>query len=187
ETRARIRGAAERFFYSERVYSDLGIPWKLGFLLVGPPGTGKTLTTKILANSCGVPFLYVRGLNSFCGDKPDNGTVREMFEGVRERAPCILCLEDVDSMVTEEVRSTFLNELDGLEETYRGVLTVATTNHPERLDPALLHRPCRFDYRFEFPLPNEEQRRAFVRHWVARLAELGYLTAGDSALDEVVR
>src|SRR5262249_5840360 len=155
-------------------------------LLVGPPGTGKTLATKILASSCGVPFLYVRGLNSFCDSRPDASTVREMFQGVRERAPCLLCLEDVDTLVTAEVRSVFLNEVDGLEEDYRGVLTVATTTHPERLDAALLHRPSRFDYRFELPLPDEAQRRAFVRRWTSRLADLGYVESPESTVELIV-
>lgn len=187
DARERIRGAAERFFRSERVYRELGIPWKVGFLLVGPPGTGKTLTTKVLAQTCSVPFLYVRGLNSFSGSEPDAGTVREMFQGARDRAPCTLCLEDIDSLVTQPVQSAFLNELDGLEEDYRGVLVVATTNHPERLDPALLQRPCRFDYRFEFPLPDEDQRREFVRHWMERLAALGYLSGPGAGIESIVR
>jgi len=182
--KTRLQRAAETFFHSEEVYRRLGIPWKLGFLLVGPPGTGKTLTTKILARTCGVPFLYVRGLE---GSSPDGETLRDMMQGARDRAPCLLCLEDVDSLVTEGLRSVFLNELDGLEEDFRGVLTVATTNHPERLDAALLHRPSRFDYRFEFPLPNDEQRRAFVRHWVEKLAPLGYVTDPAGAVDEIVR
>jgi hypothetical protein len=186
-TATRIRSAAELFFRSEQVYRDLGIPWKLGFLLVGPPGTGKTLTTKVLAATCGVPFLYVRGLNSFYENKPDSSTIREMFQGVRERAPCLLCLEDLDSLVTQEVRSTFLNELDGIEEDYRGVLTVATTNHPEQLDAALLHRPSRFDYRFEMALPGEEQRRAFVTIWTQHLVRLGYVDRPERGIQEIVQ
>ena len=184
--KTRIRRAADLFFASPGVHEELGIPWKLGFLLVGPPGTGKTLTTKVLANQCGVPFLYVRGLEQ-SRRGTDVGTVRAIFHGARHRAPCILCLEDVDSLIKENVRSTFLNELDGLEEDYRGVLTVATTNHPERLDAALLHRPSRFDYRFEFPLPDADQRRAFARHWSEKLARLGYLANAEAALDEIVR
>ncbi|HTE19767.1 MAG TPA: ATP-binding protein [Armatimonadota bacterium] len=183
-TSARLRRVTEVFFRSGDVYRELGIPWKLGFLLVGPPGTGKTLATKVLANTCGVPFLYVRRLAE---SGPDSSTLRDMFQGARDRAPCILCLEDVDSLVTENLRSTFLNELDGLEEDYRGVLTVATTNHPEKLDAALLHRPARFDYRIEFPLPDDGQRRAFVRHWTEKLAELGYVSEPDQATEEIVR
>jgi SpoVK/Ycf46/Vps4 family AAA+-type ATPase len=186
-TRARLRRAAEVFFGSEELYASLGIPWKLGFLFVGPPGTGKTLTVKVLTATCGVPFLYVRGLRGFRDDEPTPGSVRDMFRGARERGPCILCLEDVDSLVTENLRSTFLNELDGMEEDFRGVLTVGTTNHPEKLDPALLQRPCRFDYRFEFPLPDDGQRRAFVRHWTEKLCRLGYLEVPGSALEEIVR
>jgi hypothetical protein len=183
----RIRRATQLFFQSEHLYRELGLPWKLGFLLVGPPGTGKTLTTKVLAATCDVPFLYVRSLNGFgdCGASPS--TVRAMFAGARERGRCVLCLEDVDSLVTDELRSTFLNELDGLEEHFQGVLTVATTNHPERLDAALLHRPCRFDYRFEFPLPDDAQRGAFVAHWAERLARMGYVDKPEEAIREMVR
>jgi hypothetical protein len=184
--RARLEETATLFFRSEAVYRELGIPWKLGFLLVGPPGTGKTLVTKVLANSCRLPFLFVRGLETFDGRPPDSGTVRAMFQGVRERAPCLFCLEDLDSLVTDPLRATFLNELDGLEEDYRGVLTVATTNHPERIDAALLHRPSRFDHRFELPLPDAAQRRAFLEHWARRLETLGYLEAPGRRLEELV-
>jgi hypothetical protein len=186
-TLVRLRRATELFFQSEHIYSELEIPWKLGYLLVGPPGTGKTLTTKVLAATCGVPFLYVRSLTGYNGVNPTNSTIHRMFQGARERAPCMLCLEDVDSLVTEDLRSTFLNELDGIEEDYRGVLTVATTNHPEKLDAALLHRPSRFDYRFEFPLPEDEQRRDYVRSWVEKLSRMGYVTAPEEGLEAVVR
>ena len=186
----RLRGTAERFFASESVYRDQEIPWKLGYLYKGTPGTGKTLTTKILAATCGVRFLYVRSAEKGCGDEPTSSTIREIFQGARDRAPCILCLEDVDSLVSEKLRSTFLNEMDGLDDSYRGVLTVATTNHPEKLDVALLTRPSRFDFRFEFPLPEDGQRRAFLLHWTARLAKLGYLPSAalpETALAGLVR
>jgi DNA polymerase III delta prime subunit len=186
-TRDRVQRSAELFFASEQLYRDLEIPWKLGFLLVGPPGTGKTLATKVLASTCEVPFLYVRGLQCFSDRHLDANTLRTMFQGARERGPCILCLEEVDSLIPEGLRSAFLNELDGIEEDYRGVLTVATTNHPERLDAALLHRPSRFDYRFEFPLPGDEERRRFIRMWTDRLYGLGFLDHPAEVTEPLVR
>src|SRR5206468_3954681 len=121
------------------------------------------------------------------GREANQDTVGAVFGGARKYAPCLLCLEDVDSLIRDDLKSTFLNELDGLEEDYRGVLTIATTNHPEKLDAALLHRPSRFDYRFEFPLPNEDQRRAFVRHWTEKLRKIRFVGEADDATDEIVR
>jgi hypothetical protein len=185
--RERLRRTTEVFFRSGPVYQELGIPWKLGFLFVGPPGTGKTLSTKILAATCGANFLYVRSFARKWGRDANQDTVRDLFEGARKYAPCILCLEDVDSLIRDDLRSTFLNELDGLEDDYRGVLTVATTNHPDKLDAALLHRPSRFDYRFEFPLPDDGQRRAFILHWAEKLARLAYIPSSGLDVEELVR
>jgi SpoVK/Ycf46/Vps4 family AAA+-type ATPase len=69
-------------------------------------------------------------------------------------------MEDIDSMVTDKIRSLFLNELDGFA-TNVGVVVLATTNHPERLDPAILDRPSRFDRKYYFELPAEAERRAY--------------------------
>ena len=77
--------------------------------------------------------------------------------------------------------------MDGLDEQYRGVLTIATTNHPDKLDPALLFRPSRFDYRFEFPLPDPEIRRVFVLGWMERLFRLEYVTSPGLGVEEIVR
>lgn len=185
--RTRVQRATDLFFRSETIYRDLELPWKMGYLFTGPPGTGKTVTTKILASTVGVRFLYVRTFARKYGREANQDTVRAVFGGARKYAPCILCLEDVDSLIRDELKSTFLNELDGLEEDYRGVLTIATTNHPEKLDAALLHRPSRFDYRFEFPLPSEDQRRAFVLHWTEKLRKIRFVGEAEVATDEIVR
>lgn len=179
ENRRRLQRATEVFFAGGATYRSLGLPWKLGYLLIGPPGTGKTQTTRVLASTCDVPFLYVRGLASFWDSTPNASSLRDLFRGARDRAPCILCLEDVDSLVTESLRSTFLNELDGLDQQFNGLLTVATTNHPEKLDPAMLDRPCRFDYRFEFPLPDAGQRTAYVHHWLRGVDSASLQVDGD--------
>lgn len=67
-----------------------------------------------------------------------------IFEKARSEAPCVLILEDLDSLITDQNRSFFLNQLDGLEGN-DGLLIIGTTNHFEKLDPALSTRPSRFD------------------------------------------
>jgi SpoVK/Ycf46/Vps4 family AAA+-type ATPase len=187
EVKERLRRTTERFFRSEGLYRSLDIPWKMGMLFMGPPGTGKSLTTRVIGATCGVRFLYVRGVSSFWNAEPDPSSLNDLFHGARERAPCVLCLEDVEGLLTPALRSAFLNELDGVEQDFRGVLTVATTNHPEKLDPALLYRPSRFDYRFRFPLPDDAVRRRFARHWTERLVRLRIIENPETGLDEVTR
>jgi ATP-dependent 26S proteasome regulatory subunit len=76
--------------------------------------------------------------------------------------------EDLDSMITDENRSTFLNQLDGFANA-SGMLTLATTNHPEKLDPAILDRPSRFDRKYHFALPEVSERRRYIAGWRERL------------------
>lgn len=157
-----IRRDAERFFASAEQYDNYGVPWKRGVLLLGPPGNGKTHTIKALINTLGKPCLYVKSVQA--GELPDSWSVRRVFDRARESAPCVLVLEDLDSLLTDKNRSFFLNELDGFAAN-RGIFTVATTNHPERLDPAILNRPSRFDRKFHFDLPDADLRRAFIGMW----------------------
>jgi SpoVK/Ycf46/Vps4 family AAA+-type ATPase len=79
-------------------------------------------------------------------------------------APCVMVLEDIDSMIDDENRSFFLNELDGFENN-TGLVVLATTNHPDRLDPAILNRPSRFDRKYYFDLPAAAERLAYVAAW----------------------
>ncbi len=87
-----------------------------------------------------------------------------VFERARTTAPCVLVLEDLDSLVTQHNRSFFLNEMDGFAAN-GGILTLATTNHPERLDPAIVHRPSRFDRTYHFDLPAVAEREAYIARW----------------------
>ena len=87
-----------------------------------------------------------------------------VFDRARKTAPCVLVLEDLDSLVTAHNRSFFLNELDGFAANI-GIVALATTNHPERLDPAILDRPSRFDRKYPFILPALAERKAYITMW----------------------
>jgi hypothetical protein len=156
-----IVGDITSFFGAREIYAEYGVPWKRGILFVGPPGNGKTFLAKTIVNLAEQKCIYVK---TFSAGAPDQMGIRAIFEKARELAPCLLVLEDLDSLITPNNRSYFLNELDGFAGN-EGVLTLATTNHPERLDPAILDRPSRFDRKYPFPLPEREERRAYVANW----------------------
>src|SRR5881296_1521151 len=145
-----------------------------GLLLYGPPGTGKTLLAKAAANESEANFISVKGpelLNKFVGESEK--AVREVFRKARQAAPCVVFLDEVDSIapvrgsgsgdsnVTERVISQFLTEMDGLEE-LRNVVIIAATNRPDIVDPALL-RPGRFDRMLLVPPPDLEARKQIFR------------------------
>jgi len=151
-----------QFFASREVYEKHGVPWKRGVLLIGPPGNGKSHTVKALINSLNLPCLYVK---SFLSEyRNDQRNIKAAFKRARQTTPCILVLEDLDSLINDKNRSFFLNELDGFAAN-TGVVVLATTNHPERLDPAILNRPSRFDRKYHFELPGQEERATYIRIW----------------------
>ncbi len=157
-----IRDDLRQFFSSQALYETYGIPWKRGILFVGPPGNGKTHAVKALINELGKPCLYVKSLD-IPGHSNHTG-IRAIFTRARQSTPCILVLEDLDSLITPHNRSFFLNELDGFAAN-QGIVTLATTNYPERLDPAILNRPSRFDRKYHFELPALPERIAYVTLW----------------------
>lgn len=166
--KAEIREDLSRFFAARETYERHGVPWKRGVLFVGPPGNGKTHAVKALVNDLGKPCLYVKSLQAEHSTEHD--CVRQVFRRARKTAPCILVLEDLDSLINDGNRSFFLNELDGFAAN-TGVVALATTNHPGRLDPAILDRPSRFDRKYHFDLPGPAERLAYARLWAATLAE----------------
>jgi AAA+ superfamily predicted ATPase len=153
-----IQDDFQRFFDSREVYERYGIPWKRGAIFIGPPGNGKTHTLKALINQLGKPCIYVRDFQE------DEESMAEVFKRARMVAPCFVVLEDLDSMINDETRSFFLNELDGFRSN-TGVVVLATTNHPEKLDAAILDRPSRFDRKYHFTLPSDSERLAYLRKW----------------------
>ncbi len=152
----------EKFFASREIYERYKIPWKRGVLFIGPPGNGKTHTVKALINQTKQPCLYVKSFKGCWGT--DHDRIREVFARSRKTTPSILVLEDLDSLIDNDNRAFFLNELDGFAAN-TGVVVLATTNHPEKLDPAILDRPSRFDRKYFFALPASRERQAYFVSW----------------------
>lgn len=170
-----------RFFASREMYERYRIPWKRGVLLIGPPGNGKTHAVKAMVNRLGLPCLYVKSLESCQGE---HSGLRNVFERARRTQPCVVVLEDIDSLVNDKNRSFFLNELDGFASN-TGVAVLATTNHPEKLDSSILDRPSRFDRKFYFELPAEAERLRYAARWNESLEPTMRLSAPE--LEEVAR
>ncbi|KAI4637545.1 hypothetical protein J4E83_000362 [Alternaria metachromatica] len=168
----------ENFFDGRQTYEDLKVPWKRGVIYYGPPGNGKTISIKAMMHSLyqrgkegdsrlAVPTLYVRTLTSFGGPEY---SLAQIFGKAREQAPCYLVFEDLDSIVSDHVRSYFLNEVDGLKSN-DGILMVGSTNHLDRLDPGIAKRPSRFDRKYYFPNPDYDQRMQYAKFWQGKLKD----------------
>jgi transitional endoplasmic reticulum ATPase len=155
------------------LYQQAGVKPPKGLLLVGPPGVGKTLIAKAVANESGVNVISVKGpalMSRYVGDSEQG--VRELFHKARQASPCIIFLDEVDSVVpsrgkvstdshvAERVLSQFLSEMDGLEE-LKGVFVLGATNRVDLIDPAML-RPGRFDDIIELGLPDEAAKQQIL-------------------------
>ncbi|THV02702.1 P-loop containing nucleoside triphosphate hydrolase protein [Dendrothele bispora CBS 962.96] len=165
-----LKRDVENFFSSEEEYKKLGVTWKRGIILLGPPGNGKTESIKVLLKDSVLRKKNYRGLyvKTFTthgprGMSPQYG-VQTIFSHARRHAPCVLVLEDLDAMLTNAVKSVFLNELDGLA-TNHGILTIATSNYPEKIDKAIINRPSRFDVKYTYELPTMDERKQFAEIW----------------------
>lgn len=153
-----IRTNVDGFFLSRDRYREMGLPHRRGFLFAGAPGCGKTMTIKAIARNTRVSLIAIQAKASV-----READVERAFYLADQTGPAIIIMEDLDRLVNAEgmAISHFLNILDGLK-AVEGVLVLATCNHPERLDPALLHRPSRFDRVWRFPLPDLSQRAALL-------------------------
>jgi len=163
------------FLKSPSKFRDIGARIPKGVLLVGPPGTGKTLIARAVAGEAGVPFMSITGsdfMEMFVG--VGAARVRDLFQTARKQAPCIIFVDEVDSIgrkrgaglggghdEREQTLNQMLSEMDGFETT-EGIVMMAATNRPDILDPALL-RPGRFDRQIVVPLPEAEERLAILK------------------------
>ena len=114
-----------------------------------------------------IPTLYVRTLTNFRGPEY---AISQIFSKARQQMPCFLVFEDLDSIVSDKVRSYFLNEVDGLLNN-DGILMVGSTNHLEQLDPGISKRPSRFDRKYLFPNPDMDQRVQYCEFWRQKLLD----------------
>ncbi|KAL8851946.1 MAG: hypothetical protein Q9221_003157 [Calogaya cf. arnoldii] len=144
----------EVFFDRKDDYKQFGVPWKRGIIFHGIPGNGKTISIKALVHYLSsradpVPTLYVKSLAGCYGP---HYAIREIFTKARQRAPCLLVFEDLDSLITDQLKRFFLDEVDGLESN-DGIMMIGSTNYFDRLDPGIAKRPSRFDRKYHFALP----------------------------------
>ena len=156
-------------------YAGIGAKLPKGALLVGPPGTGKTLLAKAVAGEAKVPFFSISGsefVEMFVG--MGAAKVRDLFKQANEKAPCIVFIDEIDTIgkkrdngasiggndEREQTLNQLLTEMDGFDGK-KGVVILAATNRPESLDPALL-RPGRFDRRIPVELPDLNGREAIL-------------------------
>ncbi len=164
------------FLHNPKRYEDIGAKMPKGVLLVGPPGTGKTLLARAVAGAAGVPFFSIAGsefVEMFVGMGASK--VRDLFKQANEKAPCIIFIDEIDTIgkkrdgasgmggndEREQTLNQLLTEMDGFDAA-KGVIILAATNRPESLDPALT-RPGRFARRVPVELPDLKGRESILR------------------------
>lgn len=162
------------FLKEPKKYTDIGGKIPKGVLLVGPPGTGKTLLARAVAGEAGVPFFRISGsdfVEMFVGVGASR--VRDLFKQAREKAPCIIFIDELDAIgksrvnnlggndEREQTLNQLLVEMDGFDNE-KGLILLAATNRPDILDPALL-RPGRFDRQVVVDKPDVKGREAILK------------------------
>ena len=172
EPKQELKEAVEWPLKYGKVFEHMSARPPKGILLYGPPGTGKTMLAKAVATESEANFIAVKGpefLNKWVGESEK--AVRETFRKARQAAPCVIFMDEIDSIapergkgnggddgVTERVISQMLTEMDGLE-SLNNVVVIAATNRPDIMDPALL-RPGRFDKSIFIGPPDKDSRRS---------------------------
>ena len=164
------------YLHNPQKYTEIGASMPKGALLGGPPGTGKTLLAKAVAGEAEVPFFSISGsefVEMFVG--MGAAKVRDLFKQANEKAPCIVFIDEIDTIgkkrdsgsftggndEREQTLNQLLTEMDGFDGS-KGVVILAATNRPDSLDPALL-RPGRFDRRIPVELPDLKGREEILK------------------------
>lgn len=152
----------ENFWTRKEVYRKYNFVHKRGILMYGEPGCGKSGIIQILANM----IMELNGIVINIKSHQDIDNFIEFiptFRKIEPDRPLVVILEDIDALSGEDRHSTsqLLNILDGVKQ-IEGVVYIATTNYPEKLQERLTNRPSRFDRRYKIGLPSEEIRRAYL-------------------------
>ncbi|XP_030745502.1 ATP-dependent zinc metalloprotease YME1 homolog [Sitophilus oryzae] len=178
EAKQELKDVVE-FLKNPDKFSNLGGKLPKGVLLVGPPGTGKTLLARAVAGEAGVPFFHAAG-PEFDEVLVGQGArrVRDLFKAAKERAPCVIFIDEIDSVGSKRTNSVLhpyanqtinqlLSEMDGFHQN-EGVIVLGATNRREDLDQALL-RPGRFDVEVTVPTPDYTGRKEILGLYLSKI------------------
>jgi SpoVK/Ycf46/Vps4 family AAA+-type ATPase len=171
EIKQELQLAARVLREADRYKGKADIP---NILLYGPPGTGKTDIARTIANESGVKFIEAKTADlkgQYQGQSAH--LVRDLFNRARASAPCVLFIDEIDSVAvkrgsgdsyTNDIVTEMLAQMEGAQKSDRPVIVLAATNHKEQIDPAILRR---FTFEFEIPLPDEAARRELLKRFIA--------------------
>ncbi len=169
-----LDGVVEHSHMRDEIYEQVGLAPPRGILLAGPSGTGKTALARALSGEKQIPLIAIDGpqlYSKWLGES--ERALREVFKKARRAAPCILFFDTIDAVapkfgadqtgndIYQRILSQLLREIDNLRDV-KGVVLLAASNRPEKIDPALL-RSGRFDYILQFAKPNASDRAAIMR------------------------
>ena len=175
------------FLKNPSKYHEAGAKIPTGCLLHGSPGTGKTMIARAIANEADVPFISCSAsefVELFVG--MGAARVRKLFEQAREKAPCIVFIDEIDSIgkrrsgggnfggndEREQTLNQILTEMDGFKGTENNVVVFGATNRIDSLDEALI-RPGRFDRKIKVPMPNKTSRKQILKTYIDKIKAIG--------------